>query len=261
MKPFEGMDIILTDKPQKSVQRIRRLKLCQYKYGDVVRVIETTTCAFIILATAVQIPSLYRAVSDLNRITAQQRNRDAIFQARVVSLLKTPTEIQTHLLQYFDLVSLLRLSMTCKHLRAVCMQDTLWLLKLSREWPDHSSKTVHQKKTRLIQTSSRVYKSLNVNGNLSHLSPGYVLYRQRYISYLKYTHRERSQPVTLQTILRTECTNALRFYWNVLIIPPKICGFLTLPVFFMCKYRTSTISRPFETFLAGIIQKISHQFL
>jgi hypothetical protein len=126
------------------------------------------------------------------------------------------------ILLYCDTKSLLRLSQTQTYFRISAMQDCIWRKKLTHEWPGCNLK----------QEANAVDRDMELKMLMKYRSP-YELYKIRWISIGQNNYEECVD--TFHSILLEELLCSTKFIIQILVIPIKICGLITAPIFWLCR--------------------------
>lgn len=238
---------------------VRLLQRGRDKISEAFATFRMAYSACVILMTLIRIPKTWMRLSKYFQSKRDEKERELIWRHSKGEFRfeRLPTEIQLMILEKMDVISICRISQTSSALANICLDNVLWIKKITLDWPDYSSRTYRQKFLKAHQTALRFFKNslylqpgfaeLNDSKGCSEriraLSPGIQFYRQRYLSFKRFSlEPRRKRPWNnIETILNEERQNAFQMISRAALFPLKLAGFLTWPLHWLKLKRNQSL--------------------
>jgi hypothetical protein len=192
----------------------------------------------IIAVTVVRIPNTIRGYIDYLKNVRDKKVRELVWSKHNpkvlnINIIKLPAEINFEILKYLDPTSLCRVIQTCTKMAKLGASNQLWIEKIVADWPDFSTKSHRQRLHNAQMLSIRFYNNYRtLYRNVPKLDfiteksilksskdgqkecpQALLFYRQRYISFKRYSFEEvlrlKRQETTFYTVLKEQREKAL----------------------------------------------------
>ncbi|KAJ3367796.1 hypothetical protein HDU91_001089 [Kappamyces sp. JEL0680] len=151
---------------------------------------------------------------------------------------------------HLDNTAICRLSQASKAMNTICKDHVLWVHRMSRDWHDYAVKTKREqylKAFKMAMTYHHSYRQsrerLGPAASQPSSSPGYNFYRQRHLTYARFTGPKKSRldRHSVCGILSDEADAALGLVWKAAMMPLKLLGVLTYPIYWTCQRRNQAL--------------------
>lgn len=174
------------------------------------------------------------------------------------SIFNLPVELTFSIFEYLDTRSLVRLSKCSKALIKVGRDEGVWRMRVRREWPDFEFGLKVGVSDNGIFQSSRISTIHDDNIAIHYsqsddammIQSAYEIYKSHWI-YFGCTTLDPKED-TIHNILASETLSALHTLFQVSLIPLKVCGLATIPIFLACSQHAPTRNSTTLAFQRGM---------
>lgn len=240
----------------KKIKRYTHLKTISQVVVGYLHSIHTIVAFLVVIVTLINTPTtLYRVHALVTSRKLARKHHEIFTSRRSLSneggsgFLKMPYELQLRIAGFLDTRGILDLALTCKQLAVLALDEQMWACRLAQEWPRSDMKLCLQsfrnrkRKSDIVGSTREECVVGKLDDELVN-RPAYSLFKMRW-SALGNPHKpQEKQDVLISQIMKSEMTDALGKLVHFVLIPLKIAGLATYPVYYLVKTKHTRASTP-----------------